>query len=296
MQRGFKRLAEDIAEEMRTELGLERNDPLDPFRLAEHLLIPTAPFASLREHGLSMKSIATLSAPGSPISAFTAFYGSRKAIYYNPGHSSRRTANSIAHELAHVILEHEPLPAAANDASRTWNDLQETDSAGSCSSRAAPPCADSSSASARYGGPVPCRCGIDPDSGRAAPSQIEAPNCRVVCATATVECGIPGGGRLAALSGEKQKRSGGRRPLSFGAQRRALLVRGAHPLLDGAPESPPRLATRLPVRIASARGGGVGPAGIRSGCAALPPRGRARGRRVRRPTAVPSRLCSDRHL
>ena len=40
LRRGFRKEAEEYAAEYRKELNLAEHDPLDPFDLAEHLLIP----------------------------------------------------------------------------------------------------------------------------------------------------------------------------------------------------------------------------------------------------------------
>src|SRR5579859_3730759 len=43
MRRGFKKEANEIALEIRAELGLGPRAPLDPWKLAQHLLIPLIP-------------------------------------------------------------------------------------------------------------------------------------------------------------------------------------------------------------------------------------------------------------
>ncbi|MBK9610665.1 MAG: ImmA/IrrE family metallo-endopeptidase [Dehalococcoidia bacterium] len=48
-----------------------------------------------------------------------------KAIFYNPAQPRGRAANSLAHELAHIVLEHEPEIALASDGNRNWNVVQE---------------------------------------------------------------------------------------------------------------------------------------------------------------------------
>jgi Zn-dependent peptidase ImmA (M78 family) len=60
-------------------------------------------------------------------SAVTVFRGTRCGIFYNPHHSARRRANSIAHEISHVILEHTPGPAVTQDGLRNWNAQQEAE-------------------------------------------------------------------------------------------------------------------------------------------------------------------------
>jgi Zn-dependent peptidase ImmA (M78 family) len=48
-------------------------------------------------------------------------------IVYNPRHEPGRKASSLAHELAHVILEHEAAPAIGVGGCRHWDGLQEAE-------------------------------------------------------------------------------------------------------------------------------------------------------------------------
>jgi Zn-dependent peptidase ImmA (M78 family) len=125
VRRGFKTQAEAISHEVRAELQLTPHDRLDPLVLAEHLAIPIDPVTDLIEHGAGEDAIACLLADEARFSAVTVFRGTRCRIYYNPRHSARRRANSIAHELAHVLLEHEPAAAVSHDGLRNWNATQE---------------------------------------------------------------------------------------------------------------------------------------------------------------------------
>lgn len=120
LRRGFKSEAEEISAEIREELGIGPDARLDCQALADHLCIPVAPVTALEQHGASPKAIATLLAPNSGFSAFTVCSGSRVRIFYNPRHPAGRHANSLAHELSHMLLEHEPHPALADDGRRVW--------------------------------------------------------------------------------------------------------------------------------------------------------------------------------
>jgi Zn-dependent peptidase ImmA (M78 family) len=51
----------------------------------------------------------------------------RGLIVYNPRDEPGRKANSLAHELAHVILEHEPAPAIGLGGCRHWDGRQEAE-------------------------------------------------------------------------------------------------------------------------------------------------------------------------
>lgn len=62
-------------------------------------------------------------------SAVTQVIGQRMTVIYNPRHSPGRRASNIAHELAHVLLEHEPgkviLSPDGSIAMRTFDAKQE---------------------------------------------------------------------------------------------------------------------------------------------------------------------------
>jgi Zn-dependent peptidase ImmA (M78 family) len=125
MRRGFKSQAENISAELRDELELTLHQRLDCNELAEHLCIPVDPVTILVDWGASREAMARLLAPEMGFSAMTQYRGSRCRIFYNPTHSPARTANSIAHELSHVILEHEPSRAIAADGTRSFDPDQE---------------------------------------------------------------------------------------------------------------------------------------------------------------------------
>jgi hypothetical protein len=53
-------------------------------------------------------------------SAGTVLVGTHRLIIFNPAHSDGRQANSLAHELAHLLLEHTPGPAIGPGGCRVW--------------------------------------------------------------------------------------------------------------------------------------------------------------------------------
>jgi IrrE N-terminal-like domain len=53
-------------------------------------------------------------------SAGTVLVGTTRLIIFNPAHSDGRLANSLAHELAHLLLEHTPGPAIGPGGCRVW--------------------------------------------------------------------------------------------------------------------------------------------------------------------------------
>jgi IrrE N-terminal-like domain len=110
VRRGFKAEAERIALREREALGHGPRDRLDPRDLAVHRNVVVLPLESLRavipddiEHLLVVDV--------SCFSAATVIRGGRAMVVYNESHALVRCVNSIAHELAHLILEHEPTSA-----------------------------------------------------------------------------------------------------------------------------------------------------------------------------------------
>ena len=121
LRRGFKADAERTAEHVRGDLGLAPLDRLDCFALAEAWGIPVVSLGELREDGASETSIRRLMSPDAGFSATTVVVGPRRLIVYNPRHEAGRKASSLAHELAHVILEHEAAPALGVGGGRPWD-------------------------------------------------------------------------------------------------------------------------------------------------------------------------------
>jgi hypothetical protein len=127
LRRGFKKEAETLAQLVRAELGLGTLDRLDCAVLAETWGIPIVTLGELREDGASESSIQHLLGSEAGFSAATICVGHRRLIVYNPRHSARRIANSLAHELSHTLLEHEPAPAIGLGGCRRWNGAQEAE-------------------------------------------------------------------------------------------------------------------------------------------------------------------------
>jgi hypothetical protein len=125
LRRGFKKEAEEISSELRGELDLEPIDPLDPFDLAAHLGIPVAPLFELLKHGADQRYLDRVLRPQVKFSALTVCRGSHRAIFFNHVHSKRRRANSISHEISHIVLEHESRPALTDGHRRNWDPAQE---------------------------------------------------------------------------------------------------------------------------------------------------------------------------
>ena len=124
---GFKAEAEKIAQLVRAELALEPLDPLDCFALAETWGIPVVSLGELRENGANERSVRRLLSEDAGFSATTVVLGTKRLIVYNPRQPPGRSASSLAHELSHLILEHEAAPAIGLGGCRHWDGMQEAE-------------------------------------------------------------------------------------------------------------------------------------------------------------------------
>ena len=107
MRRGFKTWCETTAEKYRTDLGLKPVDPLDPTELAVHLGVILWRPEDVPE--LSKKSLLRLTNHDSGSwSAVTIRHGDTNLTIVNSAHAPTRQRSSLSHELAHIILDHEP--------------------------------------------------------------------------------------------------------------------------------------------------------------------------------------------
>jgi Zn-dependent peptidase ImmA (M78 family) len=125
MHRGFKTAAEAVATELRDEMALSASDRLNCIALAGHLGIEVEPVTSLLDHGATPEAITCMVSEEMGFSAMTVYRGTKCKIFYNPLHAETRTANSVAHEISHVVLEHAPGPVLTPKGTRYWNQTQE---------------------------------------------------------------------------------------------------------------------------------------------------------------------------
>jgi Zn-dependent peptidase ImmA (M78 family) len=126
VKRGFKSEAEQIATETRAELGLDCTQRLDPVLLAEHLAVPIFTMAEAAK--VAPRSIFALyfsQIDTDTFSAVTVFRGCRRLIVHNENHHPHRRASNLAHELSHILLEHEPSSVTNPSGERYWNSEME---------------------------------------------------------------------------------------------------------------------------------------------------------------------------
>lgn len=103
MRRGFKAEAERAAQRIRREMRLRQSDPMDAIELANHIGARVESAENLTSLG-KLQTLEMLQ-PGA-FSACTFSIGRRHIIVYNPLASEGRTQSDIAHEVAHLVLEH----------------------------------------------------------------------------------------------------------------------------------------------------------------------------------------------
>jgi IrrE N-terminal-like domain len=107
LRRGFKTWCENSARGYRRELGLSPAAPLDSRTLAAHLDITIWTPADIPSLDPRCVRHLTVTARES-WSAATLHIGSSSLIIINNGHARVRQNSSIAHEIGHIVLQHEP--------------------------------------------------------------------------------------------------------------------------------------------------------------------------------------------
>jgi len=106
-RRGFKSSSEETSLKIRQRLHLPPNAPVDPRAVAELLGIPIIEPGQLVELPAEVR-YRLLTTHSDEWSAITVSFGRSHLIVVNSSHASVRTNSSLAHEIAHVILRHEP--------------------------------------------------------------------------------------------------------------------------------------------------------------------------------------------
>jgi len=107
LRRGFKTWCENAARGYRRELKLSHVAPLDPRVLAKHLGVTIWTPAEIPD--INLKDVHHLAVTAAESwSAATLRIGNASLIIINSGHALTRQNNSLAHEIGHVVLKHEP--------------------------------------------------------------------------------------------------------------------------------------------------------------------------------------------
>lgn len=106
-KRGFKAEAERLSEQYRNELEISKFDPLDAFKLANHLNVPVFTLKQTFEGIETNPSFIKLNAPANFSAIWMPNEDGDKIIIHNDNHSEKRQQSNIMHELAHIIRNHE---------------------------------------------------------------------------------------------------------------------------------------------------------------------------------------------
>lgn len=120
LRRGFVKEANEIARDMREELGLSASAPLSPWDLADHLDIPVLGMSTLSREAPSAVVHFARKAQ-SDFSGVTVFKGTSRIIIHNDSHAPGRQASDVSHEIAHALLGHQPAPALDDLGCRFWD-------------------------------------------------------------------------------------------------------------------------------------------------------------------------------
>lgn len=105
LRRGFKAEAKRLALDVRAELGIDVFAPLDPYALAELYGIEVC---DLSHPALPADAVRHFTGPAAPtFSGALLAVGTGRVIIENHVHEPARRRSTIAHEMAHVLLEHE---------------------------------------------------------------------------------------------------------------------------------------------------------------------------------------------
>jgi Zn-dependent peptidase ImmA (M78 family) len=129
LERGFKARCENISGDMRNKVGLKAGEPLYSRKLAEHLGVEIIELADLQHLEDDSKQFLA-SEEGNEWSAVTVANSKRIIVVVNPTHPDARKSSSLMHELAHVILVHDPGKVYITPekfALRDYNEKQETE-------------------------------------------------------------------------------------------------------------------------------------------------------------------------
>lgn len=117
-------LCEQIARETRAELGLGAGERVEPGALARLLGIEVVGIAEFES--CCPREVAQLTEDDpTALSAVTFFRGTKCMVIVNPNHPHHPEDDSILHELAHVLLEHEPKRLFDTCGVRIWHDCDE---------------------------------------------------------------------------------------------------------------------------------------------------------------------------
>jgi Zn-dependent peptidase ImmA (M78 family) len=105
LRRGFKAEAERLADSLRADMGLAAAEPGEPLAIARHLDVRVHAAADL-VGARPLKELNRIQTDAFSAITFRLRSG-RTSVVYNSEHSLARINSDVAHELAHLILNHD---------------------------------------------------------------------------------------------------------------------------------------------------------------------------------------------
>jgi len=117
---GMRKQIEDLADHFRSLLNLGSRDRLDPFCLCEELGVPYLPLSRLDISAEDRKAL-TDGAAGNFFACIVPISATQRGIVFNDNAAPTKIASDIAHELAHIILDHELQPPALENGKRSYS-------------------------------------------------------------------------------------------------------------------------------------------------------------------------------
>ena len=106
MERGFKSRCEEMARSLRVELDLDPAGPLAAQLLADYLGVFVWQIDDLGLSGEGLEQLTVVDPDA--WSAVTVSAHGKDAILVNPTHTKGRYSSDVMHELAHLLLGHQP--------------------------------------------------------------------------------------------------------------------------------------------------------------------------------------------
>ncbi|MGF7041665.1 Zn-dependent peptidase ImmA (M78 family) [Mucilaginibacter lappiensis] len=113
LARGFMAEAERISEGCRKDLGISKFDPLDAFKLAEHLQVDVFTVDEIFGDQTDHPDYSRMIDPDKFSAMWTPNVHGEKIIIHNDRHSRFRQQSNLMHELAHIIRKHTVPPESA---------------------------------------------------------------------------------------------------------------------------------------------------------------------------------------
>ena len=126
LRSGFATEVNGWARELREDMGVRIDGPLCPLALAEQLRIPVFAATALGLDG-DVRRFLLSEEGGREVSAGVFYVGACAFIVANDARGIKRYASDIAHEIAHVLLRHEPTVVLRDGGARMYDEEAEAE-------------------------------------------------------------------------------------------------------------------------------------------------------------------------